>query len=471
MVNPGSSYQHFAQQKHPIITRDIAKIVLRVRNYFEEEKKGNKISANKVVERTIAATKISKNIISKIKTSDDILSFPNDSTIIRERKSKVPEIFISIIRKIITEIVIKEKTSPKIVKIYIKLSTQEYEYVLFQERPEWNWSMETMRRFMNNNGFCYKNRKTHYEFSREREDIMLMRDNYLEWIEKYRNEGYIIYYQDETWVFKNMSPSKSWKYLSHREKSTEDLKVPPGPGDRSIVSHIGSAEYGLLHNCLLLFTGRKKSDTDYHSEMNQEVFLKWMNDTVFPTIQNTKKKSVVVLDRARYHTMLTEFTKPPLMSWKKTKMIEMIQKWGNVPEDWPILWYKVKTKIQLFNLLKKLAPPKKYLVQELADKFSSRQFHIKIIFLPVAHPELNPIEMIWGTVKRAVSSANSNFKLSQVKELTRHELARYNASTFKRFVQHVINVENNFRHYGTILDDYFVESDGDSYSPDTEESE
>ena len=113
---------------------------------------------------------------------------------------------------------------------------------------------------MRHNGFSYKTRKTHYEFSRERSDITLMRDNYLEWIQNYRNDGYVIYYQDETWVFKNMALKKSWQFLSKYEISNEDINVPPGPGERSIVSHIGSDRYGLLEDCLLLFNGRKKQN-------------------------------------------------------------------------------------------------------------------------------------------------------------------------------------------------------------------
>ena len=81
-----------------------------------------------------------------------------------------------------------------------------------------------------------------------------------------------------------MAPSKSWKFDRKAEILTEDSKVPAGPRDRSIVSHIGSDSSGLLNNCLLLFTGRKNED--YHSEMNQHVFLKWMDETVFPEIKN-----------------------------------------------------------------------------------------------------------------------------------------------------------------------------------------
>ena len=52
---------------------------------------------------------------------------------------------------------------------------------------------------------------SHYEHTKEREDIVKMGDDYLDWIEQYREEGYTIYYQDEAWIFKNMTWAKVWK--------------------------------------------------------------------------------------------------------------------------------------------------------------------------------------------------------------------------------------------------------------------
>ena len=38
-----------------------------------------------------------------------------------------------------------------------------------------------------------------------------MQQNYLDWISKYRKEGLKIYFQDEAWMFKNISRNKFWK--------------------------------------------------------------------------------------------------------------------------------------------------------------------------------------------------------------------------------------------------------------------
>ena len=54
--------------------------------------------------------------------------------------------------------------------------------------------------------------------------------------------------------------------------------------------------------------------------------------------------------------------------------------------------------------------------QPVAEKFAAEDFSIKISILPVAHPELNPIRIIWDFCKRAVASRNIIFKLSYIEE-------------------------------------------------------
>ena len=85
-----------------------------------------------------------------------------------------------------------------------------------------------------------------------------MRNNYLEWISYYREKGDRIYYQDEIWVFKNMTCAKIWKDIAADAMESE-YRVPAGKIDRSIVCHVRCAESGQLENCLILFRGSKSS--------------------------------------------------------------------------------------------------------------------------------------------------------------------------------------------------------------------
>lgn len=184
---------------------------------------------------------------------------------------------------------------------------------------------------MERHGFTFSKRQNHYEHQRERADIVQKRASYLDGIQNYRDEDYVIYYQDETWVFKSMAQSMVW---SHEDAREANYKVPSGSGDRCIVSHLGSAETGLLEGCLLMYRGIKANKSaDYHSEMNTDVFIDWLKKKVFPKMKSLGKKCVLVLDRATYHTQLTPETKRMRISYSKPILVDAVKRWGGPPAD------------------------------------------------------------------------------------------------------------------------------------------
>ena len=71
-------------------------------------------------------------------------------------------------------------------------------FVPAKEETIWTWNRNILYRCMQPIGFIYDDRISRYEHTKKRTDIFIMRNNYIEWIEKYRDEKYNIYYQDET---------------------------------------------------------------------------------------------------------------------------------------------------------------------------------------------------------------------------------------------------------------------------------
>lgn len=102
-----------------------------------------------------------------------------------------------------------------------------------------------------------------------------------------------------------------------------DYRVLTCSGDRSILYHLGSAETGLLEDFVLLFTGRKRSYTDYHTEINSCVILPWLENAVSPHIQQTGVRRVLVLDRATYHTMTTDDSRKPTIYWNNSTLNQL----------------------------------------------------------------------------------------------------------------------------------------------------
>ena len=203
-------------------------------------------------------------------------------------------------RKIIRDIFLEKKQQPTIYLIYekiLQITVKDVEHLnLFDgtdipipESPVWIWSRSTLYRVMKLIRFAYEDKLSHHQHTRDREDILKMRDDYLDWLDHYREQGYHIFYQDETWVFKNMTCSKVWQdIVDHATDGT--FAVPSGEEERSILCHIGSPGTGLLDNCIVLFRGSKSNkQADYHLEMNWNVFSNWCETIVSPKIAATKK--------------------------------------------------------------------------------------------------------------------------------------------------------------------------------------
>ena len=124
---------------------------------------------------------------------------------------------------------------------------------------------------------------------------------------------------------------------------------------------------------------------------------------------------------------------------KKQELVDCIDKWGGPPDDWPILWRTKKLKSQLLELAKEIQPPPKFLAQEIADKFG-----IVILFLPIGHLELNPIEMLWAKVKGKCEARNQSFKLAEVERIAKEEFAAFSKENWRKLEQHVIAVEDKY---------------------------
>jgi hypothetical protein len=62
--------------------------------------------------------------------------------------------------------------------------------------------------------------------------------------------------------------------------------------------------------------------------------------------------------------------------------------------------------------------------------------------LPLRHPELNPTELIWATVKNWVAEKNITFKLHDVIKLVDKNFAAITNKDWKERCAHVQNIEN-----------------------------
>ena len=132
---------------------------------------------------------------------------------------------------------------------------------------------------------------------------------------------------------------------------------------------------------MLLYRGNKALKyADYHKEMCWDVFSDWCERKAFPALIARQKKTVLVLDRATYHTKLADDDKMPRKSWRKHRLVSCVERWGGPPDHWPEDWRRKKMCHQLLEYGLTIYPQPKYLIQKIADKFENANGHIKIIF-------------------------------------------------------------------------------------------
>ena len=96
-------------------------------------------------------------------------------------------------------------------------------------------------------------------------------------------------------------------------------------------------------------------------------------------------------------------------------------------------------RVELAALCKKHKPRKIYAVSVLAAKFK-----VIVLFLPVGHPELNPIEMVWAGMKELIKKKNKNHSLSEVEALADEFLKSFDQSKWVKYIDHVKKIENQY---------------------------
>lgn len=175
----------------------------------------------------------------------------------------------------------------------------------------------------------------------------------------------------------------------------------------------------------MLFVGSKSGD--YHDDMNHTNFMKWVETQLLP---NLPEKSVLVVDNASYHNVTVE--KNITSASLKADMIRWLQE-KHVPHD-PKL-----TKPELYRIIQ----DNKYRFPLAYKLDTSLEAHgHNVLRLPPYHPDLNPIEKIWASVKNWVAARNRTFTLADVETLTRQRFQELPVEEWVNICKHVIDYEN-----------------------------
>ena len=130
----------------------------------------------------------------------------------------------------------------------------------------------------------------------------------------------------------------------------------------------------------------------------------------------------------------------------KKQLVKAIQRLGEPDYDWPSDWNKSQTvaKSLLYAHMEKICPQPKYQVKAIVEIFSTETFRTKIRFLPVAFPELSPIEMVWSDIKGHVWRPNFSFQSDHLEEIARECVSEFGHIMFCKYCTHVYKEEEKY---------------------------
>ena len=114
--------------------------------------------------------------------------------------------------------------------------------------------------------------------------------------------------------------------------------------------------------------------------MNHANYMKWLQEKLIP---NLESKSVIVVDNASYHNV--QLNRHPTSNARKGEMLSWLDERG--------IWYSSDiTKAELYDLIKMHKPQYETFA---IDRLLADHGHT-VLRLPPYHPDLNPIEKMWG---------------------------------------------------------------------------
>ncbi|XP_047024143.1 uncharacterized protein LOC124633092 [Helicoverpa zea] len=361
---------------------------------------------NIVRKRTAMAVGVSERTITTILAEGKESDFksPHKDRKKRLNKLELDNFNVDVIRSTIQNYHLEHRELPTLPKLKR----------IFQDKLNYDGGISTLRTALLKLGYKWRKTVDNRRVILERHDIQKLRFSYLKKLLKYREENRCIVYTGESYILTNHVKNKGWG-----NKDGPPLKRNLSKGQRIIIVHAGS-ERGFVPNALLTYKANCVTG-DYHSDINAENYEKWLKERLVP---NLPPDSVVVLGNASYHNVQND--RAPNSNSEKIEM----QRWLTEKN---IAFEQDMKKIELYDLIKK--NKEKYISYKVDDIL--QPYGIKVIRLPPYHPELNPIEDVWGILNNYIASHNVDQNVTEIMKLINESLSQIDEGVWSNTCRHI----------------------------------
>lgn len=425
-----------AGKGNTIITAE-KEIVVRVKHYFDKEKKSSRKSiytSKSAVTLTSIATNLSEISVKRImaefnKRSDFAPPAPKGSS---------PYAIDESVKTLCQDIIRSHNINREHISIRLLVG-------ILNDIHKIQTARETLRNSLLRWNILHGPVQRHTAL-RERDYVVNARREYLIRKRQLDSSNRMLVYLDETFINKNYSGSDlSWYCDDWKDEPALDMSYgpyinkPSGKGDRLIVLNAVTSS-GWIDGAKLVFQAKSNSG-DYHGSMDEHNFTKWFTEQLLPNIPDN---AVIIMDNAPYHNTYKEDGVPPLTSKKIVLQQWLSEKKIAHGEDF--------LRPQLIELINEHRPPRIYKLDDMLNsnpKYRSRG--IEILRTPQYHPELQPIEKCWAVMKQYMAK-HCDFTLKGLHKNLEKAWTKVTARTMKGIMKKVAYWQDYHFEQDSLLD-------------------
>lgn len=406
------------------LSADTCEAVLRLKQYFDAERKSGSVVATKdSFSRTANAMGVGvatvKRIVARYKRTGTVL--PE----LRNKPGRPSDVTCESAQVIVRDFVRNQNLLGQRVSVEKVRYHLSEEYGIIVDRS-------SLWRALNRWGFTFGPGRRR-ESLKEKDYVIHARRAYLRAIRANRTDnGTCIrpeVYLDETYINKNHSQRLTW----YSEEDGPWVNKPSGIGPRLIIVH-AITQAGWVDGAQLVFEAKKRTG-DYHGQMNWDNFSSWFRDRLVP---NIPERSLIILDNAGYHNVLVENRFP-----RASSTVVELQDWLT-RNKYP--WRDDMLKSELYAECIKHAPVPEFKLDSLAEEHGHR-----ILRTPQYHCDLQPIEYCWAVLKNHMAN-NCDFTMRGLRENLPDAFAKVTADTCAKIIAKVRMREKKYWHDDEVLD-------------------